>query len=683
MLHRSLRWSLAAIALSCAGGLGNVAASAQSKPSTVQPPAASTSAPIPAASQSAPAASQTAASAPARANTGYLSNERLAAALQEIAVEAGARAKRTSLVKTAGGEDVWMLELAAAGEPAPEKRPAILIVAGVDADFPAASEVALRMARRLSRESSTADTPVAKLLSRYAVVIVPRLNTDGQRQFFGSPERDGLLNARPVDDDRDGATDEDGPDDLDGDGVISVMRVRDPQGEWMVDPQEPRLMKRTDRARGERGVFKLMIEGKDVDGDGLINEDGFGGVDDDRNWPHFYEPATRGAGPHQLSEQETRALAQFVVDRPNIVLALVLGRYDNLVSVRKDDKRGPDGQSYRGLHPDDVKLFEALSERYKKISGRDKAGEARPEGALFAWLYSQRGIPTLANSVWWLPEEKPASQPAGGPASQPGGGAPSAAPAATGGGAEGEAGEEAAPPSLPPRERPPARPGRGGGRRGGGGPSGPGPGGPPAPTPDAGTDALAARVESTDANKAWLKYSDEKRGGSGFIAWHAATHPQLGQIELGGFRPYFKSTPQSEALDACADVQYRLLLETADLLPAVRFGKAKVRRAGDDLWDIELRIVNDGVLPTHLAISKHIQNPGLVLRPKIDASRVLGGRRQEFIDGLPGAGGAETRRWLIRGAAGERVEFTLFSRTYGEQRTQVELKETPVGEENE
>ena len=41
---------------------------------------------------------------------------------------------------------------------------------------------------------------------------------------------------RPIDQDRDGLVDEDGPEDLDGDGEITWMRGPDPAGDWIADP---------------------------------------------------------------------------------------------------------------------------------------------------------------------------------------------------------------------------------------------------------------------------------------------------------------------------------------------------------------------------------------------------------------------------------------------------------------
>ena len=80
-------------------------------------------------------------------------------------------------------------------------------------------------------------------------------------------------NASPWNDDMDDQADEDGPDDLDGNGFITEMRVKDPAGEWMPVEGEPRLMRKADPSKGEKGIYKLYVEGIDNDGDGEYNED--------------------------------------------------------------------------------------------------------------------------------------------------------------------------------------------------------------------------------------------------------------------------------------------------------------------------------------------------------------------------------------------------------------------------
>ena len=100
----------------------------------------------------------------------------------------------------------------------------------------------------------------------------------------------------------------------------------------MLSPEDDRLMKVADAAKGESGAYTLYWEGRDSDGDGFINEDGLGGVDLDRSFQHAYPYWERDAGPHMVSEPEARALMDFVVANRNIGAILTFGHSDNLVT---------------------------------------------------------------------------------------------------------------------------------------------------------------------------------------------------------------------------------------------------------------------------------------------------------------------------------------------------------------
>ena len=97
-------------------------------------------------------------------------------------------------------------------------------------------------------------------------------------------------------------------------------------------------MKRADATKGETGAYTLYWEGTDEDGDGFINEDGPGGVDLNRNFQHAYPHWQADAGPHMVSEVESRALMDFTIAHRNIGAILTFGETDNLVTP--PDSRG-------------------------------------------------------------------------------------------------------------------------------------------------------------------------------------------------------------------------------------------------------------------------------------------------------------------------------------------------------
>src|SRR5690606_2895176 len=135
-----------------------------------------------------------------------------------------------------------------------------------------------------------------ELLDTKAIHLRPQNNPDGSNLYLHTHVAN-RSSVRPIDNDGDGLLDEDEADDLDGDGVIHQIRWKPTmQGadtlppNMVTDPRDPsgRLL-RPARA-GETGVYRVMAEGIDNDGDGRINEDGIGGLDLHRNYPENWRP---------------------------------------------------------------------------------------------------------------------------------------------------------------------------------------------------------------------------------------------------------------------------------------------------------------------------------------------------------------------------------------------------------
>ncbi len=164
---------------------------------------------------------------------------------------------------------------------------------------------------------------ITRVVDKNAHYILPVVNVDGRARFFEDAHNSssGRSIRVPRDDDRDGLVDEDGPDDLDNDGNICQMRIRDPLGTLKTDPEESRLM--IPVKPGEKGEWTLLgQEGIDNDGDGRFNEDSEGYLDANRNWGYNWQPpyVQNGAGDFPLSGKGPRAIARYIHERPNILV---------------------------------------------------------------------------------------------------------------------------------------------------------------------------------------------------------------------------------------------------------------------------------------------------------------------------------------------------------------------------
>ena len=196
--------------------------------------------------------------------TGYRTYEQVTTMMQTMADHHADIASLQSLGQTLEGRDVWMLQIGnPAGMPL-EQRPALLIAANFEGDQLIGSELALATAHHLLHEYAT-DEAIQALVDDHVFYIIPRVNPDGAERYFAAVKGDAKKNTRPYDDDNDARVDEDGLDDLNGDGLLTVMRVEDPAGAYMVHPDDARLMKVADPAKGEEGTHSIYWEGIDDD----------------------------------------------------------------------------------------------------------------------------------------------------------------------------------------------------------------------------------------------------------------------------------------------------------------------------------------------------------------------------------------------------------------------------------
>ena len=254
--------------------------------------------------------------------SGYLDHDGLGAALRRAEAAHPGEVRVGSLAKSSQGRDVWLVTVGPRRDPKSPPRPSILIVANLEADHAIGAQVALGLIHRLAAEGREADGPT--------IYVVPRLNPDGAERVVRGPASPFRTNLRAMDRDRDGRSNEDGPEDLDGDGVTTSMRVADGEATRVVDEKDARLSRRADPAKGERAAFSERSEGIDNDEDGRLDEDPPGGVNLNRNWPYRWAEFDLEAGYSPASEPEVRALIEFVFDHPEIALIWSFGLNDNL-----------------------------------------------------------------------------------------------------------------------------------------------------------------------------------------------------------------------------------------------------------------------------------------------------------------------------------------------------------------
>lgn len=222
-----------------------------------------------------------------------------------------------SIGKSVQGRDIWLLTVSDRKTMDPGLKPGYWIDGNIHSIEIQGTEMALYTAWYLCEMYNENDF-IRKLLGEKTFYIVPTMNPDGREYFTAQtiPPRSGLA---PRDNDRDGLIDEDGADDMNGDKQLSQIRRKNPNGQYIADPKDPRRMIRVEP--GQKGDYEILgMEGIDNDGDGQINEDGPGSYDGNRDWGFNWEPnyIQSGADKYPFTFPEHQAVRDFVLKHRNI-----------------------------------------------------------------------------------------------------------------------------------------------------------------------------------------------------------------------------------------------------------------------------------------------------------------------------------------------------------------------------
>lgn len=162
------------------------------------------------------------------------------------------------------------------------------------------------------------DKVITKILDRMTIYVVPRISPDGAETYLTTPYSIRSVN-RVHNPENGGIRSED----LDGDGVIRMMRIPTPYGAWKKDKDDSSIMAKRDPGDADGEFYDIYAEGnfEAFDGDENLKEKKQDwSLDFNRNYPYGWFPENRqaGAGKYPLSNPETKAMADWVIEHPNI-----------------------------------------------------------------------------------------------------------------------------------------------------------------------------------------------------------------------------------------------------------------------------------------------------------------------------------------------------------------------------
>ena len=468
-------------------------------------------------------------------------------------------------------------------------RPAILLVANLDGPRVWTSGLALDHARHLA-EGYASDPRTKKLLDTTTIYVIPRANPDAAEARFQKPLQEIEATGTGVDNDRDGRQGEDPPCDVDGDGLVTWMRIPDPDGEWMPDPADPRANVRADPKKGQHGLWKLVPEGRDTDRDQRASEDAEHDAVVNRNFPQGWKEHAPESGVFATDEPEARDLCDFVLDHKDLSLVVTYGALDDFADkpkTVKDDAPFVKRLPQEGMPESDASLLEELGRRYKKVAKSHARSEGDEHGTFQAWCRYERGLWCVNLELWSIPLDTP----------------------------EPKADEK---------------------------------------KPEEKKDEKKEEKPSPSDDAKRLRWIDAKNETARFVPWKKMKHPDLGvEVEIGGFAPYATIEPPAAERDEIAGGELEFLLDLGDVLPRVRVLDCKAKDLGGGVWEIEAAVANDALLPYESVAGRHseVVRPARVNLTLPKDAQLLAGDKEELVGDLAGSGGRKKLRWLVHGTA--------------------------------
>ena len=505
---------------------------------------------------------------------------------------------------------VWVIEVGKGSEESRKKHPAILVVAGIEGNDLIGSSIAVSWLEQLINKYKS-DKDAAELLKTTTIYIIPRLNPDAAENFFAKPKLETSVNSKPVDDDHDGLVDEDGPDDLNEDGLITWMRVEDKEGDYILDPADDRLLLKADSLKSEVGAWRYLTEGIDNDKDEKWNEDGPGGVNFNRNFPFNYEFFAPDAGLHQVSEAQTRALAEFVVDHPNIVMVITYGAADNLLKTPASASAPARRKPMTSINDEDIGYYRVMGELYREAIGLSKELENKSYPGTFSdWMYFHRGRLSLASRPW-----SPAIAIEFSKAAEK----------------EGKKKDEDSKKEKDKRNE---------------------------------TERRQLEWFDKNAPQSFIKWQPIDH----------PDFPDR-KVEVGGYAPFSQSNPPEDMLEKIITGHTDFLMTVIERLPRIGIRKIESKHLGQGTYDIKIQIENTGFLPTSLAhgqTTREVYPTRLII--ELDDKYFLSGTRITPLPVIDGSGGMVEERYIIYSPNGDNIDFKVISMLAGQIEGTIDLK---------
>ena len=193
-----------------------------------------------------------------------------------------------------------------------------------------------------------------------------------------------------------------------------------------------------------------------------------------------------------------------------------------------------------------------------------------------------------------------------------------------------------------------------------------------------------------------MRWNDEEMQGEAFVDWQPYEHPQLGLIEIGGWKTklYMQNPPLKYLLEICQK-HSDWTLSNASLSPYLSTPSLTVRPLSEQTYYIAVVLENNGFLPTytsHKALERKAVRPIEVSIDLPAEVTLISGKQWQEIEHLEGRSNKlfnwftdssptdnrSSLEWVVSGPATAQVELTVRAQRAGTLQRTIPLQ----GQEN-
>lgn len=158
-----------------------------------------------------------------------------------------------------------------------------------------------------------------------------------------------------------------------------------------------------------------------------------------------------------------------------------------------------------------------------------------------------------------------------------------------------------------------------------------------------------------------MRYHDEHPEQEMFVDWHEVDHPQLGPVEIGGWKKYWMINPSFANLrEWIAPGSSRFIIEYATRRPRLEVSDLTVEMVAEDVCRVRARVMNTGGFPTNITqrgLQLRALKPVSVELLLPEGAELLSQTRYVTIGHLAPHARSSELEWFVRCAAG--TELTV------------------------